>query len=250
MTQELETSLPHTASDADRRPANRWPSVSAALSVAAALAAVGGVALHFLGEVAHSVYLRAWGIDAELFPKSTDWLLVHGYYVLFDRSLAALKAVGNDLLMFFAWAIGIGLYIFVLLTPINIPMSWIPAWLKTRPSWLERLIRQVTKTVLVVLLLPLALILVLAFMAIPAAMGETTGQSIAQRDQKRFAQGCTEKTPCIEFTKAGALLAKGFMLDGSASHIAIFDTGLQRARVLERAGLEMLAHGLLDPTSK
>ena len=65
---------------------------SALAKVAAAVVAVGGIAIHFMGLVGHMSYLRAWGVDAGLFPKPIDWLMTNGAAALVDRTVVALAA--------------------------------------------------------------------------------------------------------------------------------------------------------------
>lgn len=217
------------------------------LSLVAALAAFGTVALHFLGEIAHRSYLKAWGIDSGIFPKTTDWLLVNGYYVLFDRFFNALQVAGNNLLIFFGVAVGAGLYVFVLLSPFTPPAAaasgW--SWFQQRPQWLQRLLRQTFSTVLVIGLFPVALVVLTAFMAIPAIVGETAGRGYAEREAVEFVKKCgSSKYDCVDITKDEKTIATGFILESSVSHIAIFDAELSRSRVLSREGTQMLTRSL------
>lgn len=48
------------------------------LSLSTAIVAAGTVTLHLIGDVRHRFYLKYWGIDASLFPKTTDWILING----------------------------------------------------------------------------------------------------------------------------------------------------------------------------
>ena len=221
-------------------------SLSAFLSVATALTAVGAVALHFLGEVTHRFYLNAWGIDAEMFPKSADKLLINGYYILFGQSVAALRGIYENLLMFGGVAIGLGVYVFILTSPVVSLNALAPAWLSSWPAWSRRLIRTVSLTALGVWLLPFALFLLMALMVVPAAMGENAARSAAKRDRAEFAHGCVDgrKVVCVELRNAKGAVVQGFLLDSSMTHLAIFDTEAKRARVIERSGTELLTRGV------
>lgn len=223
------------------------PTLPTLLSIAAALAAFGTVALHFLGEIAHRSYLQAWGIDSGIFPKTSDWLLVNGYYVLFDRFFNALQVAGNNLLIFFGVAVGAGLYVFILLSPFTTPAAAVSgwSWFRKRPQWFQRLLRQTFSTVLVIGLLPVALIVITAFMAIPAIVGETAGRGHAEREAVEFVKKCgSSKYSCVDITKDNKTIASGFILESSISHIAIFDADLNRSRVLSREGTQMLTRSL------
>ena len=90
--------------------------------------------------------------------------------------------------------------------------------------------------------LPLALVVIVAFMAIPAALGETAGANAAVKAMEDFRRGCAASTqPCIEVRREGSVVAMGYVLDASDSHLALFDVSLQRGRVLPLDGAELLS---------
>jgi hypothetical protein len=48
----------------------------------------GGLLLHFLRAISHRTYLNALSLDAGLFPRTTDWTMITGYYMAMDRFTA------------------------------------------------------------------------------------------------------------------------------------------------------------------
>jgi len=216
-----------------------WPPV---LSLSTAVVAAGTVTLHLIGDVRHRFYLKYWGIDASLFPKTTDWILINGYYGVVDRFIAILVAILGNLHWLAAAAAIFGFYIFVLLTPMGAASGEPPAWLLRLPAWLRRLIRQMVLTILFASGIPCALILLTAFMAVPAALGEIGGKAAAEKEAAEYRKGCKlSKFPCVELKRGGDVIATGFVLDSSSSHIAIFDAQVQRTRILIVDKLEMMS---------
>lgn len=41
--------------------------------------------LHLVDSIWHRTYLSYWGVDAKLFPQSTDQIMLTGFHALFDR---------------------------------------------------------------------------------------------------------------------------------------------------------------------
>jgi hypothetical protein len=118
-----------------------WPTM---LSLLTAFVAAGSVTLHLIGDVSHRRYLSHWGIDSGLFPKSTDWILINGYYGVVDRFLSILGAMLGNLHWLAATAVILGLYVFVFLSAASSGAGEAPAWLVRQPEWRRRLIRQMT----------------------------------------------------------------------------------------------------------
>lgn len=198
--------------------------------------------LHLIGVIRHRAYLNYWGIDADLFPKATDWILINGYYGLFDRFFAILSATFTNLHWLLAAGVCLGLYIFVLLSPMGGGTGKFPNWLRRQPEWRQRMFKHVVLTTLLVGVAPLALFLFTAFMVIPAALGEQAGTAAAEANALEYKKGCERsRYACVQLTKNGQLVVTGFVLDDSPTQIAIFDAQLQRGRTLPRAELEMIS---------
>ena len=213
-----------------------------ALSALTAIAAAGTAALHLIGEVQHRSYLQYWNVDANFFPKPVDWILINGYYGVFDRMAAILTAVLANLPWLAVATVILGLYLFLLRSSVASGSGEPPTWLLRLPHWGQRLIRQLLLTALFVAAVPLALLLLAIFMAVPALLGEIAGKAAAQREAVEYMKGCQDsKIPCVELRREGEVVATGFVLESSSSHIAVFDAQAQRGRVLALEKLEILS---------
>lgn len=216
-----------------------WPT---AVSLLTTLIAAGTVTLHLVGEVRHRYYLRHWNIDAGLFPKSTDWILINGYYGIVDRFITILTAMVSNLHWLAIATVILGLYLFILLSPTAGGSGNAPPWLLKQPKWVRRLIRQMLLTALFATVIPFALLFLTSVMVIPAALGETAGQAAAENEAVEYVKGCqTSKIPCVELRRESEIVATGFVLDSSPSHIAILDAQTQRGRVLALEKLEVMS---------
>lgn len=221
------------------------------LSVLTALVALGGVTLHLIGDVSHRQYLKFWGINSGLFPKSTDWILINGYYSLVSRFIAILGEIFKNLHLLAVAAVVLGLYMGVLFSPIGGGRGEIPKWLQRRSEWFRRLLRTMFITATLVGAFPLAMFLLTAVMVIPAALGEAAGKAAAESELSAFRMGCANSArPCIEVRREGQVLASGFVLDTSPSFIAIFEEGSQRGQVISLDKVELVVRGPVASSPK
>jgi hypothetical protein len=236
MSQDLETQK------------NSWlkaPNWPAMLSVTTALIAFSTVMLHLIGATRHRNYLNFWGIDQGLFPKAADWTLINGYYGVFDRFIAILGATLSSLHWLAFAGIILGIYVFVLCTPSS-GSAKKPAWLERRSARFQRFFRQVALTTIIVWFSPLALFVFTAVLAVPAAFGEIAGKSAAEREASEYVKGCKQSSiSCVELSKDGNVIATGFVLDSTTSHIAIFDEKLQRGRVIPMENIEIISKKII-----
>lgn len=211
------------------------------LSVLTAAITAGGVTLHLIGDVTHRQYLRFWGIESSIFPKSTDWILINGYYSLVDRFIVILGALWGNALWLLLGTVALGLYIFVLLSPIGGTREETPTWMKRWPKWGVRLLRQMWLTALFVAAIPCAMIFLTAMMVIPAALGETAGKAAAEKQALHYQEGCEKsKRSCVQIKRDGEIIATGFVLESSPLYIAILDEVSQQARVIPLDKVELI----------
>jgi len=216
-------------------------SLQAVLSVLAALAGAGAVCLHLLGGQIHRTYLRQWAVDADLFPKAADWILSGGYNGLVTFGIQSLAAIFHNFLWVLLASIPLGVYVWLLLSPLGLDRLPTKQWTWLRTSW-GKVVGYVLKSLLALVFFPFALFLVVVVAAIPAVIAESVGKSAAEQELTDFHLGCEKsKAVCIQFLKAGNEVARGYVLDSSPSHIALFDVNLQRSRTLPREGLEGVA---------
>lgn len=214
------------------------------------MTAVAAILLHLIGSAIHQAHLSQWGIDAGQFPKSTDWLVIQGYYGIWNGlGLAFLALLKNAHWVTLA-AIGFALYLAFLSIP------WTPFdghfkpsdWTLKVPDWVRASLVFSTVSVLIaVALLPLTLFLFL-FTGIPAIVGKEIGKEVAVQQYLDFNKGCDASTePCILLLKKGEANIKGHLIDSSPSHIAILDTQLKLVRVIARESFELQSTRLPAP---
>ena len=213
-----------------------------ALSILGVIAAVGAVTLHIVGLTQHQVYLGFWGLNANLFPKSTDWLLLQGYYGLFERLVAVIRATMGNIGWLFLTVLFLGLLVFLVNLVNRIELPELPSRFIQLAKWQRELVLVLLLAMCFCAALPGTLLVFVAFSAGPAALGETAGRSAAEAALIEYKKGCAESRPhCVQLKRTGENVAKGYVLDDSQSHIAIFDVELQRGRTLPREGLEVVA---------
>jgi hypothetical protein len=185
--------------------------------------------------------MRRWAVDADLFPKATDWILSNGYNGLVTFGIQSLVAIFQNFWWMPLASIPLGAYVWLLLSPLGLDRLQTKQWEWLR-TWWGKVVGYILKTLLILIFFPFALLLVVLVAAIPAVVAESVGKSAAEQEQADFRLGCEKsKAVCVQFLEAGNEVAKGYILDSSPSHIALFDVSLQRSRTLAREGLEGVA---------
>jgi hypothetical protein len=227
-----------------------WPAV---VKTGAAIAAIGGVAFHFMGLVGHIAYLRNWGIDAGLFPKPVDWLMVNGATAVADRTVVVLAAMETSLgkllllalLFFVLFSIAFRFGIASAQRAPQIPKS--SATRDTTSPWWRSVGFGVMVTTSMFGAVPIAMLFVAVLILFPAVMGDTYGATVAQRERKVFDGGCQAAghvAQCVEVRKGDQLLVRGFLIESSQTHVALYDPATHRARAIPREGTDLLADPL------
>lgn len=220
----------------------RWPQWPTLLSMLTVLVAVGTVALHVVGAASHRAYMQYWGIDASTFPKSTDLILIDGYYSLMNQSAYAFVQILKHVGLWISGALGLALYLFVLLSPWDAGVGKASAWVARQARSLQRLVRCLIITLVLAAVVPFMIIGWTLVMVFPDSLGQVNGRQHAEREAVDYVKGCEKSIhSCVELKKGDRLLATGFVLDGSPLFVAIFDAHLQRARIVPREGLEMIS---------
>ena len=229
------------------KPASQEPKSipwSGILKAAAAIGtAVGGYLVHLSGSISHRNYVYEWGLDSGLFPLSTEATFIEGFYALIDR-LAKIQTT--------IWSGGsrIAIAVVLLLTALLFARQWMdrkfantsvpkpPAWVF---KWPGDLLQSFMVSAIVVLALQLPIAVLILLMAGPAAFAETAGQEAARRELVKFQKGCDAdvRMRCMELRKGSDVVAKGFLITSSPTHIAIYDVQMRAARALERGGTEL-----------
>ena len=215
------------------------------LAGTSALVGVAAVLLHLIGNAVHQSYLDKWGVDAGQFPKSTDWLVIQGYYGLWNALGVALLSLMSNVL----WVIVAGTLLALYVAALKSKWNPLENWESEVPRWVARWPESVRKGLLLALmggLISIVLIPVMfslfVFAGLPALVGKGIGEELAVRQARDFSRGCAaSKSACIRLLKGDVLVSEGYLIDSSDSHIALLDSTLKKARVIERAGLELQA---------
>lgn len=230
-------SQPGTTPKSSLKP--NWTSLA---KIGAATATVGGLSLHLIGQVAHRVYLSRMGINAGQFPKTTDWLVINGYYTLGEQFLGLMRAFFAHTGLIVLAILGLGVYMY--------GMEILGQWLNTKapvakftwlPPWASDVIRNLLASTFVLIGIPVAVMFMMLVLLLPAVIGETAGKDMAAKETTRFMAGCDSgesSTPanCSQIVMDGKVLATGYIIDASQSHVAIFDPVTRRTTVMEMAG--------------
>lgn len=79
--------------DANSASSKRSWSITRFVGSLAAVTTLAGIVLHGCGHVAYTSYLKAWGVQANLFPQSADWKVVRGYYAVVLQGFGMFSAL-------------------------------------------------------------------------------------------------------------------------------------------------------------
>lgn len=215
------------------------------LKIVASLGISGGVALQFLGHISHETYLRKLGIDSSLFSKSVYWTEVNGYYTLFDRLSAVTLAFTENWKSLIFLAAFIAIYMCsLLLISRSTKIKNLRDKINRKDQVGVAFFFPILLTVFVITFMPIALIIFTLVIAAPGLIGESGGRIVAEQDFIAFQKGCLEPATgyfCIEVRNANVLISKGFLIDSSSTHIAIYDVGQDSVRTIERKGTEIIS---------
>lgn len=211
----------------------------------AALGSIGGVLLHLIGYISYLSYISAWGLESGPFHKDIDEILFMGYLAIMERSNNALSLIGEQKWAIFGIWIALTIYAMLIFrqdkTETRVKAK---QFFQRLPNWVPDLLGSVLGATATLALFPVGLLFVLVVTVLPVSIGDSFGKSLADVDYKKFIAGCehvTQGNRCLEIKKDGKLIAHGFVIDSSASHIALFDVDLQRARTIVREGTELIA---------
>ena len=213
-----------------------WTTLAA---VGAAFSAAGSLALHAVGAIQHGSFIAAFGLDPELFPRSTQATVLAGYYALFDRTVAGLSAIRAHPLMVLGTAAALAAYITLALLPVETKVQAFFRRLHMVPHhWRKPLGHFGLGLVLLVLAPLVSLFAAALFLAVPGLVGEGAGLARAQHLQADFALGCqASKQRCVTLTRDGTDVARGYVIDVSDEDMALFDVERRAVRLLPRKGL-------------
>lgn len=212
------------------------------LSFATALVAVGSATLHLVGSIWHRNYLAYWGVDAKLFPQSTDQVLLNGFYALFDRLVLifwALVGEVHTVLLLAATVAVVALYFDVWADK---AIEVLAKTVQRGRPWHARVTLGIALGLLITSFAILATFVLVFAMGVPAVAAEAAAKKSADERAEDFARGCDHSTRrCVEISRVGKEPIVGYLLETSPSQLAVFDVGTSRSRTLSREGAEIIS---------
>jgi hypothetical protein len=219
----------------------RW-SWASFLSLATALIAVGSATLHLVGSIWHRNYLSYWGVDPELFPQSTDQVMLTGFYALFDRLLLVLTALVAEWYLVLLAVAALVLFAMYIDAITDKAVDAVVRVAHNGRPWRRRAVQGAMVGLLFTSSVFLATVVLVALMSIPAAAAEMSAKKSADANAADFAKGCAaSKRSCVEIKRSGQPPIHGYLLDSSPAHLAVFDAGIRRSRTLQRDGVEVIS---------
>jgi hypothetical protein len=211
--------------------------------VFAAIGAIGGLVLHLTGYVTHQTYLTAWGIDPGLFPQAPNETVVNGFFALTDRLASVVTVFNNNLKTLAIVGIAAAIYaFFALRVGKAVDRDKAKALVQKIPQWFMDLGGSLAMAFLGLIGVPVALAFTTVILVVPILLGDSFGHSWADRQITALPTACDGKSvvgKCVELLKEGKMVAEGYMIESSLTHVALYDVTEKRVRSLERAGTEL-----------
>jgi hypothetical protein len=248
MGEEVMSSAADAPHQAERETAVSSFSWDALLKWSAFLITIGGLALHVAGSRYHEARIAAWGLEADLFPKPVEWVLMTGYYVIvgaFAEAYLYLKTYWWKLVI---WGLCVASVCFALLmlalhNKEDALKRFLRTWLKRLPRWLLALGFTTFYVSVVCVFILLAPLLLVGVLYLPAQFGKEAGDKVANSQITQYSKGCEAGAPklrCIVFRRDGQPELKGFLIESSDSQLAIYLPGQKQVQVLKRDGVELV----------
>lgn len=212
------------------------------------LITIGGLALHVAGSRYHEARIAAWGLDADLFPKPVEWVLMTGYHVILNTIAAGYLYLKTYWWKLALWGLclAIASFVMVMLALHNkedAPKRALFAWLKRLTRWLLALGLTTSYVSVVCLFILFAPLLLVGVLYLPSQFGKEAGDKVANAQLTQYSEGCETgvlKHRCIVFKGDGLPELKGFLVESSDSQLAVYLPGQKLVQVLKREGVELL----------
>jgi hypothetical protein len=235
------------AVDSTTPPATRfgWLQVSPLdlLKVVAGVAVLVGVLMHVMGAAGGDAYLREFGVEASLFPKSVDRIQMGGFLWLLVSGLTLWPAVlENALELLLLTAIAAAYWTLLRETWKSNVLSEPPRWFARLRPWLQRLSATFVMALLAIGLLVVSTFFASFILAQPLVLAERLGREHAQKDRAHFVRGCRPDAQprCMELRRGADVVGRGFVIESSPEFIAFYDVGASSVRVIPRKDLEVI----------
>ncbi len=221
--------------DANTASSKRSWSITRFVGSLAAVTTLAGIVLHGCGHVAYTSYLKAWGVQADLFPQSTDWKVVRGYYAIVLQGLGMFRS--------FPWFSVATAFVFVWIAVLIYRLPARPVGegrikeFFLRHPWIK-LISSSAGIAASGVYLALTLFLVgLLVATLPGLLGEHAGKDDANAEKGRLLGPVSRGDS--ELWEKGERKIRGHIIASSSDLIAIYDIDLHQVRTLSRGDWEI-----------
>lgn len=236
-----ETNAPRTVSSASEStpgPADvSKGSLTALLGSVVAATTLAGILLHGCGHVAYTSYLKAWGLQPELFPQSTDWKIVRGYYVIVLQGIGLIHSTPWIALIGAFFALWFAIWLFQ--KPSNQSRSGLLDQFTERYPGLRDIVTSGQLAAIGIYLTITFFLFGLLMATMPGLIGERAGKQDAAREKSQLL-GPVERGES-ELWDGKELKMRGHIIASSPELIAIYDTNLHQVRTLSRGSIEIRA---------
>lgn len=193
-----------------------------------------GVA-YSLGDAYYNAYLREFSIHHGAFPVDHPTHLVLAVWGALNAAVSLEKWVGVNWLTLCKFAIFMLAYfgiVFFALKGLIFLLSTGEHARTGASKFLDKqpLLKRYLATIIFVILIILSVLWFCIFLpsviAIPSAIGEAAGKSVAEQDKKDFDKGCgRSEAKCYRVVKGGIEVARGFVVAQSSDRIALYYEG-------------------------
>ncbi len=198
------------------------------------LGILGYSSLYLIGVIYHQTYLNHFGVSSGLFEKSPTDYFVHAYSALFQIGTNWLNIISNPTIFFSVLGLA-----FLFISEILF-LNWLPttAPFKIAGSKIHSSTRfKVPATACLLATAVTSLLLALPLVAnllliVPALIGAKSAETSYKREELVFDQGCDRvkksKNYCVRLLDGENEVARGFIIETSNSHIALYLGGKAR----------------------
>lgn len=226
------------------------------LTLTPILGALGYSSLYLIGVIYHQTYLTHFGISPGFFEKSSTDYFVHAYSALLQIGTNWLSIISNPIIFFSV--LGLAL---LFISEIFL-LNWLPttAPFKTTSSkiYLSKRFKVpaaacLLATAVTFLLLALPLVANL-LLIVPALIGAKSAETSYKREELVFDQGCERvkksKDYCVRLLDREHEVVRGFIIEISSSHIALYLDGKATILPLKNYRIETLTPSVATATTQ
>ncbi|GAB4058099.1 hypothetical protein [Uliginosibacterium sediminicola] len=240
---------PHQAEPQAAASSFSW---DALLKWSAFLITIGGLALHVAGSRYHEARIAAWGLEADLFPKPVEWVLMTGYDVIVGAIISIYLYLKTNWWMLALWGIvGFVAVMLVLHNKEDVPKRILRTWLKRLPRWLLTFGFGSSYVSLICVFVLYSPLLFAALLYLPAQLGKEAGDKTGNTEVTQYSKGCeisALKQRCIVFRRDGQPELKGFLIESSDSQLAIYLPEQKQVQVMRRDSMGLVILSYSDDT--